>query len=78
MISLMEKPAKQSVSWDITDQPIEAIVRQALTQGELWPGAAAEISRRLAEGQLSRREEMLIQLLEDAIANRSVRRIPLQ
>lgn len=78
MISLMEKPAKQSVSWDIADQSIETIVRQALTQGELWPGASAEISRRLAEGQLSRREEMLIQLLEDAIANRSVRRIPLQ
>ncbi|NET33738.1 MAG: hypothetical protein F6K19_17240 [Cyanothece sp. SIO1E1] len=54
---------------------LESLVRNALTCGELLPGAAAQVEEKLKSGNLSATDHKLISLLEDAIATGCIRRI---
>lgn len=54
---------------------IEAIVRNALALGELSPGAEAAINRVCAQGRLSAKDQRVLEILADAIANNCVRRV---
>ncbi|MDJ0706794.1 MAG: hypothetical protein QNJ46_26275 [Leptolyngbyaceae cyanobacterium MO_188.B28] len=56
---------------------IESIVRTALSLGELFPGAEAQIERNLQHDNLSATDYRMLAILKDAIADGCVRRIGL-
>lgn len=69
MLSLLDTPSSQI--------SIEAIVRNALTLGELSPGAEAFIHQACTAGRVTAKEQRALEILQDAIANNCIRRVSL-
>ncbi|WP_346291723.1 hypothetical protein [Sphaerothrix gracilis] len=57
---------------------LELLIRNALSLGELSPGAEREIARLSWGRSLSDRETKLLALLEDAIASGTIQRLALE
>lgn len=57
--------------------PVETIVRHALSLGELLPGAAALLDHTCSQRPLTSTEQRYLEILADAIAHNTVRRISL-
>ena len=54
---------------------LECLVRTALTFGQLSPGVEAAIARVLDGSALTDRDTRLMAILQDAIANGSIKRV---
>lgn len=67
MLNLMNTTSSQT--------SIEAVVRNAITLGELSPGAEAFISQACAEKRITAQEKQALEILQDAIANNCIKRI---
>ncbi|MBD0336705.1 MAG: hypothetical protein ICV62_14550 [Cyanobacteria bacterium Co-bin13] len=70
MLSLKNMPA--------TPVSIEAIVRNALALGELSPGAEAAIDQARSQGTLTAKDQRVLEILSDAIANNCIKRVGLE
>lgn len=61
-----------------TGLSIEEIARQALSQGELSPGAEAAINRAFEQGRMTAQDMRILEILRDAIATNCIKRIASQ
>ncbi|MBD2256797.1 hypothetical protein [Pseudanabaena sp. FACHB-2040] len=61
-----------------TPVSIEAIVRNALTLGELSSGAEAAINQARAQGRLTAKDQRVLEILADAIADNCIKRVGLE
>lgn len=65
-----------AMACDWGEETLEGMVRRAIELGELSPGLAAAIDRHLMGHLPNRRETHFLAILQDAIANGVVRRVP--
>lgn len=60
-----------------TVDDLEGCIRTALSAGQLSPGAQRFIEQLVAQGKLSQRDANLLSILNDAIKDGCVQRVPL-